>query len=645
MILCFSQITGKADFGYRIKNIDVELSQKFPPAIAFELLESEFSGPEGRVRYNIIPLSAGFPDLGPVLLDEVSFGFAEIESSSMKEPQAQSRSQVFNDEDVSFSEEEKLRLRMARQSRGLEIEDLLPRHEVSFSERVRAIINEQSGSATGDVAKDTEQKAEQRERVALSAPQDARLGTSIRGEIEFVRDGSLAMTDQHFIDVRRFEEGIPKEVAQVDLQTGTFTMNVQNTKGIIIGRLTNQKGGVEGEGLISVADLLSTKNPKIVLKKLASRQNVRAASAYGKSNEPGDKSVYLAGSPKGVRRSGSNYDINGFHPSSDLVAETESKNHIPTVSMINMLNGAELVMLPERMVSGLADILAEQDIQLDLARGDSLIWGTVQYKGRPVEGATIISQQGRSSYFGGLFMPDQTRQTTSENGMFVVAVDQPGWNDLYVELADGRGVHVNALVYPGKVTQVIAEIPEHTAPVTLRTFDAFTGEPVRAKVEIQQLNDFSDTGDAGANVVELPKTRQLSFVVTSPEWPYEKVRLGYTDFMDYLHIPLFTKTWLEGLRAEVKLNDVLQTGHVVGFVQGDDFSIEVPNNNDDVKIVYFDPQGRIAQRGALGGGFAIFNLSEEVPNIVVTSEREQRQVSRTVRPEYGIVQIVNVSFE
>lgn len=654
-VLCFvfhSQNIGHSDFGFRVEKIEVKLSQKFPPAIAYELLDQDSNSIKSSAipESEAIQLKVGFPELGPVQLDEITFGVLEDFSKntpiSHSVSHAYGNRSTFNIEDADFSEEEKTRLRMAKLEKGLEIEDLLPQHEVSFSEKAQELIKRQQSSPEISPTKvKINPESELNSSRSVVIHQDLKDGTFVQGEIEFVRDGSLAMTDQHFIDVRRFEEGIPKEAAQVDLTSGTFSLNVKGTKGVVIGRLTNQRGGVEGEGVLSVSDLLKSKNKKLVLKKLASREAVHASSAYGKGNFDKDTAITLAGI-SGVETPGSHrYDINAFDSTTQLVAEAQSKSHRPTISMVNLMGGAELVMLPERMIAGLSEILAEQDIQLDLERGDSLIWGTVRFEGRAVEGATIVASQGRTSYFGGLYLPDQTRSKTSENGMFAVAVHQPGWNDIYIELSDGKSVHVNALVYPGKVTQVVADIPTETLPVTIRSFDAFSGDPVRARLEVQQLTDTADTGSEGAIIVDLPKTRTLSFIAASAEAPYESVRIAYSNFLDYLHIPMISKSWVDGLKGNVKMNDELQTGTIVGFIQGDDFIVEVPNKDTLSKTVYFDQRGGLTEKGVAGGGFVIFNLGQDIPNIVIISERSEREIGRIVRPDHDYIQVINAAFE
>jgi hypothetical protein len=342
---------------------------------------------------------------------------------------------------------------------------------------------------------------------------------------------------------------------------------------------------------------------------------------------------------------GDHFDINGFDASSEVFVKAASKNHSPTIAFVNPATGSEIVLLPLRMISGLEQILGDQDLPYHPEKGDSLVWGKVATNGRPLEGATVTSGDGRAIYFGGLYLPDHTRVETSANGMFAMVLKQPGWQELYVQLKDGRGFYINALAFAGSIAQVTAEIPAGEVPISLRTFDAFSGDPVRAQVHLHQVDTLVDTGMEGAKVTDLPRSQNLAFVTASPEAPYEPVRLSYTRLSDYLHIPLVTHDWLGNLRIQAQVIEANETGVVIGYVQGDDFIAEVPNKESLSKIIYFDPQGRIAPEGHAGGGFVIFNIEQDQANLIITSRRTQKALGRIIQPHQTIPFVVNATFE
>lgn len=647
----FSLVMGKSDLGFRISHMEVDLSQRLGPAMAFELLDDPHRGSTLKGSFNIVPLGAGFPTFPPIRLEEVQITLVDSPAKASSRSLALFKklktpaSNIWGEEEELFNDEEKERLRLAKQQNRLEIEDLVPRHEVSFVEKARQVIQSVQGSGDNLTTENSNGESLKVTKNGVSS------GYKVQGLFEFVRDGSLILTDQHYIDVRRFEEGIPKEVADVDLVGATFSMNIASTRGMIVARLTNRSGLVEGEAKVSIQDLLQSKVPKLILKPRADRQRTRAVSAYGKLITNQTPPVYLSGYDEDstigkVKKEGSdeNLGVQSLDLNSELLAEARSPHHYPTISSIHLSESVELTLLPEKMIKGLVQILSEQDIEFDMTRGDSLIWGTVKRKGKPISGVKVLPEVGQTSYFGGLFLPDHTRQKTSENGMFAVVVKEGGWQDIRLEAEDGQVRRLSTLVIPGKVTQLEADFSLEASSVAVRTFDAFNGEPLRTIVQLQEMDGTLDTGVEGVSLLDLPHTKNLSFLTAIPSGNYEKVRMSYSHLSDFLHIPLLSRDWLAEIKAPYKKELSDQTGTVVGFIQGDDFTIEIPNSTPK-PIVYFDPSGKVISEGVSGGGFLAFGLDLEQVNLVIESKREHRRMTRILRPEAEYLQVVMGSFE
>jgi hypothetical protein len=88
-----------------------------------------------------------------------------------------------------------------------------------------------------------------------------------------------------------------------------------------------------------------------------------------------------------------------------------------------------------------------------------------------------------------------------------------------------------------------------------------------------------------------------------------------------------------------------ETGSVVGFVQGDDFTVEFSNKTTSPKTVYFDQRGHRSQHGVSGGGFVSFNIDRSLPNLFIISERTQKVISRIIWVNEHSIQVLNASFE
>ncbi len=686
----YSTYSGHSDLGFRAQVLELKLAQKFPPAIALEIVDSFEEKPiENTTSSNknetikTVYLSVGQPDIKPVQLDVMTFGEPKVKSLYPKLPSSsplsvESYSSVENSEtnladSNDFTEEEKMRLRISGLDRNINLKDFAPAPEKSFKDRIQDIIRrenlnlpEENNLASEPLNKEAKPNyganpsygakpnngtnpsnnstaVNKNDNTASTPYQKESLSNnsiSIRGDIEFSKEGRLYFNN-HTIDVRRYEEGTPKEIARVDLANGTFSVEVKNTKGYLLGRLINSQGRVEGEGTVAISDLIGSQKAKLILKeKSFSGSTINPTSVYGGQLDP---SMLLAGGSSENQISKMNLD-----PGSEFIIDANAKNHRHSVAAINYVGGkSDLFLLPDKMVKGLIDIFYEMGVVLDLSRGDSMIYGQVLYKGRPAEGVSVISGQGQTGYFGSLYLPEPGRSKTSENGIFVTSFNNtvhPTWNEIYLGIENGRGVYVNTLAYPGKITQVLAEIPSEAIPLTLRSFDAFSGEPVRVQAEIQQMGEIFDTGMSGSVELEVPRTNTLSYVLVNPDAPYEKLRLSYTNILDYIHIPLVTKEWIDNIKGTYKVNYAPRAGAVLGFVQGDDFTVDIPNKGSETRIVYFDPQGFIVPKGIAGGGFIAFNIDEDLANIIIISQEAHREAARIIRPDNDYIQVVNIGF-
>jgi hypothetical protein len=469
---------------------------------------------------------------------------------------------------------------------------------------------------------------------------------TVEGLIEFARKTDLVLTPDHRIEVRRFAEGVPQEFGIVRLPEATFNIEFQSTYGTIIAQLINANGVVEGQGVVAVQDLIKNKNfrPTLVIRP-SPKGNIQVASAYGASFEKDfQKSIgfdifgasdYSQALPK------ESYFDNSY-ADSEAVVQATAKNHVTTTAIISLADGADLMLLPDKMINGLSDILSEQGISLNLQAGDSLIWGQVRKNGKPIEGATVFAERTDPIYFGGMHLPDQLRTTTSDNGMFVVVVNEPGWKDLFIQREDGSKLHLNVLTFPGKVAQVFAELPSREIPVSVRSFDAFSGEPARAKVQIQQIEDMIDTGEVGLSVINIPATQSLSFIHVFPEAPYMDAKFSYTKLLDYIHIPMIRREWLDQVARQMRINPDPNKGIVVSFVQNGnyDFIASSPEQSNE-RLVYFDSKGEVTNSGLAGGGFILYNQPTGFVGITLEDKKHQRKFHKISFPENKVVSILN----
>lgn len=699
-LFAFSINTGVSHFNYIPDVIKIVVKESSPPSLALAEVNADVI--DNTIAANIAgtPLKVGLALLPQIELEEILIGELDQADSQFVNPSSivladKSSGYVPSVDDLAtdLSSEQMIRLRQAQQkyrvlnqswvepepapeSLGEKVKRISQNIEASenIAEKNKTIIRGDAASAnhknSGSFLAESTLDSEHSKANIASSNKVAVNGTvtdpqlaanitpintqpvlsadvlTIDGLIEFARKADLVLTPEHRIEVRRFAEGVPQEFGIVKLPEATFNIQFQSKYGSIVAQLINANGIVEGQGAVSIHDVLNSKNmkPTLIIKP-APKGNIQVASAYGPSFQKDfQKNIsfdifgaidYSKPLPK------ENY-FDHSHQESEAVVQANAKNHIATTAVISLADGADLMVLPEKMINGLADILTEQGVSLNLQAGDSLIWGQVRKDGKPIEGASIFAERTDPIYFGGMQLPDQLRTSTSDNGMFVVVVNEPGWKDLYIQLENGAKMHLNVLTFPGKVAQVFADLPTRDIAVSIRSFDAFSGDPTRAKVQIQQIEDIVDTGDLGLSVVNIPFTDSLSFVNVYPESPYVDAKFSYTKMKDYLHLPMVRKDWMDEIARYLKINTDPQKGTVIGFVQNENF-ILVPSapEQSQENLVYFDSKGQIVPSGSAGGGFILYNQPSGFVGVTIEDQKLQRKFHRISFPENRFVSILN----
>jgi hypothetical protein len=659
----FGTRTGVGQFNYIPDVIKIAVKESSPPSLALAEVSADYI--DNAIASNVLSttLKVGLAllpqiELEEILIDELEQADTELTIRPEVVLASNIRKLENNDEIYTseLSQSQQSRLRIAQQRyQVLDQEWIEPRQsEESLGEKIQRLDQNLKVEESKEQRKDRviikgSSVAINTELESAERKSDGRVtdgSFTVEGLIEFARKTDLVLTPDHHIEVRRFAEGIPQEFGVVRLPEATFSIQFQSSYGTIVAQLINSNGIVEGQGVIPVQDLVKNKNlhPTLVIKP-SPKGNIQVASAYGSSflkdfqkNISFDIFSSLEFSqplPKG-----SHFD--NSYADSEAVIQASSKNHFTTTAIISLADGADLMLLPDKMISGLVDILSEQGLSLNLQAGDSLIWGQVRKDGKPIEGATVFAERADPIYFGGMQLPDQLRTATSENGMFVVVVNDPGWKDLFVQLENGTKLHLNVLTFPGKVAQVFADLPSHEISVSVRSFDAFSGEPARTKVQFQQVEDIVDTGEVGLSVVSVPFTQGLSFVNIYPEAPYIDAKFSYSKLVDYMHFPLIRREWLDQVAKYVRINTDSSKGIIVGFVQNSNYNLissssEQSNNN----LVYFNSSGEVVNSGVSGGGFILYNQPLGFVGVTIEDKTRSRKFHKITYPENRFVSILN----
>jgi hypothetical protein len=476
--------------------------------------------------------------------------------------------------------------------------------------------------------------------VGFVSPTDG--NKTISGPIEIT--GGLAVTNDHYIEVRRSAEGVAQEVGRVDLHKGTYQINVRESSGVIIARLVTKSGQILGEGSIRLSHL-DTNQSQVVGPKLKIEPSTAVAgivvSAYGKPGAPPPKDTVVT-MLRGARDIEVKKDgliaMDKIAKGSSTVVRAAAPTYMQSASLVVAGDNYQATLFPESMIRALREIiLNEKQDQTAVEDMGNVVWGKVSLDGHPMSGIEVKLEslpEMEAVYFNQFMIPDSNLKSTGENGLYAFISVTDGFHSLVATRENGIFGYQNVVVEKGSVAIGDIQNSIHVDSVPLRVFDAFSGAPLSADVTLQSL-DHELNVHGGADVLLLPQVNRVGLLRVRPESnDYLAARYLYNDKDSFVHLPMIAWSWLSSIKTFFKLSEVSDSGIVVGFVPDEDFEAYVAGDENfpASNIVYFDMQGRILQtgKGAQGGGFIIYNLPADIHEIVVLGSRTEKIFSKVL---------------
>lgn len=464
----------------------------------------------------------------------------------------------------------------------------------------------------------------------------------VSGEIELA--GGLPAGPQWVIQVARYEDDIKKEDARFDHAKGMYRIQVPELAGSIYAQLVDQTSGeILGEGSYRLSAYSKEQHngrAKITIQRANNAIASRFQSFYGNPNRLSTERA--VGSPNQAVKTRVLFasadvedqtDETGVYRFEQIMKgswgllRTEAKDYYPSLFLVKSGQEKQYPLFPEKMVKALKQIIADQTMTSSVPETGSIVWGQVLQDGKPVAGVSIsaeISDLYQPIYFNSLLIPDSSLKSTSENGFFAFIHLPSGFQSLMASRGSGYLSHANVVVDEGAISIAEMETSLQTEKVEVKVFDAFTGNPQIAQLEIQSLAEQLNV--QGYAEIDLPKISRMSLMQVHPaSEEYLITQQPYEDQTDYLHVPLISKTWLYQLRNERRVNINPNAGLIVGFVSSGEFEVYLGHDSDFSRdnVIYFNPQGQIESSGVAGGGFILVNVPTGVQSVVVASKSSQ----------------------
>ncbi len=493
-----------------------------------------------------------------------------------------------------------------------------------------------------------------------NSPANGFLGTTknISGPIEIT--GGLAVTNDHYIEVRRTNEGVAREIGRVDLQKGTYNIAVQEPSGSIEAKLVDRAGKILGEGSIRIARLDTNRGdilgPKL---KILPHESVMgfASDFYKNKTDNSAPPKTIATLLKGVEEMNVTKDgrisMEKMAKGSSTVLRVAAPRYMQTASLVTSGEEFNAPMFPTSMIQALKEIvnsekivaLTDTSIQEQLG---TVVWGKVSQDTKAISGIKVHLEGNEELlpiYFNQFMLPDPKLAETTENGLYVFIDVSEGFQSLVAMRGESIFGYQNVVVEVGSVALADIENSIKIESVPMRIFDAFTGTALAANVTLQSIEHEIEVTD-GSSVLLLPQVNRVGLIRAVVHGnDYLPARFIYNDKDSFIHLPMVQWSWLTNIKTFLKINDTADTGIVVGFVPDENFEVYIAGYDkfETQNIVYFDMQGKILQNttGIAGGGFILYNVPADTHELVVVGAKTQKIYSKVLPVDVNTLSVLS----
>lgn len=471
-------------------------------------------------------------------------------------------------------------------------------------------------------------------------PQAKKLGQyKVAGH--FSLDSMTALLPRHHIEVVWKREGEGRKSGRFSLHDSSFQVVVDELIGQVkIEMFDDNTGAVVAEGGVRLSQDLSADTLQNLNLKL--RPVGMVASTYTDFNRQ-TAQVFSLNKAKGIRTFGKtpikakvSFDgeatfeadlqgqlqIEGLASSSTSFALADHPDYYPALHMISAERREALPMIPRKTANALIAIIEDQLGFTDAQKNGSLVMGQVTSRGAALGGVSVEIEghsETRPIYLNEVLIPDPKLTATTGSGYFVLLNLPQGFYSLRAMRGPQFLGFGNVINEPEAASFVEIQEPERFAEMELRTFDAFSGEPLAADMMVQALNQNLKIDGYGR--FQHPILPRLSLIEASPQSEeYVPATYSYSGDTDHLFLPAVKQSWMDQLLAKARINVTPRLGALIVFSEKGQYQVGLPHLPPEAKvdIVYFDSQGNYSQTPVEHGGFMIVNLPPVAQTLVVT---------------------------
>lgn len=554
----------------------------------------------------------------------------------------------------------KQRIRVEKAQAESKILDQNWNEPVSFTEEAKEALKstyQASTSPSGANSAGSDQPTIAQASPDQNEGDSSRLGFKVWGQLEIT--GGLAITNEHHLEIRRLHEGIPQEIGSVDLKQGHYSIEVPELVGVVTAKLVDKSGHVLGDASMRLTSLPATRTKTAMLVNapklsVAPRPEISgmAPTIYsldGKPKSPAGAVInFLKGAEEQKLSSDASFRLSSVSKGSSTVARAAAENYLETTLLMTSGHEGKIPLFPNTMIAALREIVSSQrQMSLDSRLG-TVIWGAVKMDDKPVRGLTVkleSQSDAKVVYLNEMMLPDPSLQSTSANGLYVFLNVEEGFHAVSAYRGDAYFGHANVLVEQQAVAIGDIESSTRSEVASIKVFDAFSGQPVPAKISMQGKGEVIMAND-GSALVSLPVISRLSMMNIETVPTYFQANYFYNDADAYIHVPLVQQSWVMGIKTARGIPDIPDGGLIVGFVPTAEYEVYLAAEEGYQKnnIVYFDYAGRPTAKGQPGGGFILFNVRPDTHEVVVVDKTDRLQ-SQVVPVDPRAISVLRFNME
>ncbi len=450
-------------------------------------------------------------------------------------------------------------------------------------------------------------------------------------------DSGLPFGGDYHLILQRYEDGIAKEIGAIDSVKGIYKIQVSELSGTLKAQVVHNNGFVLGEGIERISFLkiktptermaptiLVRKNPNQVAAN--SRSFANSMGSFGGKAKNREKTIVanfqsptlgqdlLADEPGAIK-------IDRVVRKSHLIVQAVAPGYYPTSQILTSGAESAVTFFSEEMIKALKEISADFRKTSEHPQTGSVVWGRVVQNGRALAGASIVIQGHENYqpiYFNQLLLPDFSATATSENGFFAILDLPEGLQSLKVLIGKKNAGFENFLVSDNAVNPLLIETDLILESVDVKVYDALSGDPAFAQVDLQSNEGLLEV--SGSARVVVPEVKKLTIARVLPDsTKYSEAEYYFQSGEDYIHLPLLETQWLYDIQTSQNIEKNEGLGTVVGFVTDSDFQVYLPHEKKYLSsnIVYFDSSGKVTGSGKVGGGFILFNVPIGIQSVTI----------------------------